>query len=196
MISSSVARNAAISMVGKIVDETDRIGHQHRSPARELDAPRGGIERRKELVLRQYAGIGQPVEQRALAGIGVSDQRHDRHVLIAAVIAIDLPVPMHVGQLALDERNSLAQLAPVGFELCLTRTAQTDAADRLARKVSPHTRQARHAVFQLRQFHLQAAFVGLRALGEDIENQRRAVDDLDVQLLFQIALLRWVSARR
>ena len=43
---------------------------------------------------------------------------------------------------------------------------------------------------QLGQFDLHLAFVTLRALGEDVEDQRGPVDDVDLQAPFEIALLR------
>ena len=56
--------------------------------------------------------------------------------------------------------------------------------------MGPHPGQPGHAVLKLRQLDLQSPFVRLGALREDIENQRRAVDDLDVEHFFEIALLR------
>jgi hypothetical protein len=44
-------------------------------------------------------------------------------------------------------------------------------------------------VLQLRQFHLQLAFVASGALREDVENQAGAVDDAATQFLFKVALL-------
>ncbi len=40
------------------------------------------------------------------------------------------------------------------------------------------------------EFHLQAAFPGTRAAGEDIEDQLRSIDYLDPDFFLQIALLR------
>jgi len=51
-------------------------------------------------------------------------------------------------------------------------------------------RQSREYVFQLRQFHLQTPFGRAGATGEYIEDQLGAVDDLDVNGGFEVALLR------
>jgi hypothetical protein len=55
--------------------------------------------------------------------------------------------------------------------------------------VGPHTGQPRQPVFELRQLDLEAPLVGLGPFGEDIENEGRAVDDLDIECFFEIALL-------
>ena len=74
------------------------------------------------------------------------------------------------------------------------RSARTAAADRafaagtcLTLQVRPHTDQAGQQILVLRQFHLQAAFLRLGALGKDVQNQTTAVDDLHAQQLCQHA---------
>ena len=94
-----------------------------------------------------------------------------------------------VAQLALDVDDPLAELAAVAFELGLTGAAQTDAADALPGEVGPETGQTRQPVFELGQLDLEAPLVRRRAAGEDIEDQRRAVDDLDVERALEVALL-------
>ena len=55
----------------------------------------------------------------------------------------------------------------------------------------PPARQARQAIFVLRQFDLQRALAGVRVLRENIQNQRRPIEHphLLAQFLFQIALM-------
>jgi hypothetical protein len=96
---------------------------------------------------------------------------------------------MNVTQLALDVDDSLAELAAVAFELCLTGAAQTDTTNALAGEVGPETGQTRQPVFELRQLDLETPLVGRRAPGEDIEDKRRAIDDLHVERALEIPLL-------
>ena len=58
---------------------------------------------------------------------------------------------------------------------------------RLPREVRPHPLQSRHLVFQLGQFDRQAGLVRLGAAGEDVEDQLRAVEDLQPRGFFEIA---------
>jgi hypothetical protein len=46
-------------------------------------------------------------------------------------------------------------------------------------------------MLQLRQFHLHLAFVALRPLGKNIEDETGSVNDPDFQNLFKVALLCW-----
>jgi hypothetical protein len=55
--------------------------------------------------------------------------------------------------------------------------------------MGPHPGQARQPVLELRQLDLQPPLVRLGAAREDIKDQRRAVDDHDVELAFEVALL-------
>ncbi len=91
--------------------------------------------------------------------------------------------------LALEHADALAHAAAVDFELGFPRTAQADAAAD-ARQVRPHVGQTRQQIFQLRQLHLQLPLRGMRALGENIQDQPGAIEHLHVQHLFQVALLR------
>ncbi len=44
---------------------------------------------------------------------------------------------------------------------------------------------------QLRELHLQAPFMSPGTASEDIENQRGAIDDLDIEHLLKVSLLGW-----
>lgn len=77
----------------------------------------------------------------------------------------------------------------VGLELRLAGAAQADPA-LLAFEVGPGADQPRRQVLQLRELHLQLAFVAARALREDVEDQAGAIDHAPVQRALQIALLR------
>ncbi len=56
--------------------------------------------------------------------------------------------------------------------------------------MGPLPGQARQEIFELRELHLQLAFVAARPLGEDIEDQLAAVNHANFESIFQIALLR------
>jgi hypothetical protein len=53
----------------------------------------------------------------------------------------------------------------------------------------PSAHEPRRHVLQLRELDLQLAFMGARALREDVEDQSRAIDDAALGELFEIAFL-------
>ena len=89
-----------------------------------------------------------------------------------------------------DSVDALLHPAAVGFQLRFAFAAAHADAARLPRQVAPEPRQARQQMLELRQLDLQLAFARAGALGEDVENQRRAVQDFAVENLFEVAALR------
>ena len=73
----------------------------------------------------------------------------------------------------LDRLDARTQQPAVCLELRFTRASQTNAA-LLALQVSPPSNQTRAHMGQLRQLHLQLAFVGARTLCKNIEDQTSA----------------------
>ena len=96
---------------------------------------------------------------------------------------------LHLFEFFADFCDALADQPPVGFDLRFARTAEEAEAAALALQVGPASHEPAALIGQMREFDLQAAFPRLRALAEDFEDQRRAVEHLRAPRLFQIALL-------
>src|SRR5690606_39327246 len=86
--------------------------------------------------------------------------------------------------------------APVGLLLGLAGATQPDPAGGAAGPAAglPRERmappaQAGEEVAQLRQLHLRLALPAARVLGEDVQDQGGAVDDLGLDILLQVAQL-------
>ena len=83
----------------------------------------------------------------------------------------------------------------VHFDLFFTHAAGCAAAAAaagaaaLAVEVAPHPREAGQGVLHAGEFDLQAGFLGVGALGENIENHLLAVDHAEVGEFFPLALL-------
>jgi len=92
-------------------------------------------------------------------------------------------------QFFFQDADPLRDIPPVQFNLLLARAAGLAEAAALPLQVRPAAHQARRQVLQLRQFHLQLAFAGLRALGEDAQDQLGAVEHLAAEFPLEIALL-------
>src|SRR3954471_6725971 len=94
-----------------------------------------------------------------------------------------------VTKLALDVDDPFSELAAVALELSLTRAAQTDAADTLPGEVGPESGQTWQTIFELRQLDLEPPLMRGRATGEHVKDERRAIDDFDIERPLQVALL-------
>ena len=75
-------------LVRQPAHEPDRVGEQHGLAAGQPQAARRRVERREQLVLDEHARVGEPVEQRRLAGVGVADERDRRQVAPAPGLAL------------------------------------------------------------------------------------------------------------
>ena len=148
------------------------------------------VERGEELIGGQRARLGQRIEQRRLAGVGVADERDAQRAALLARAALRLVLLLDLLQARLHRLDALADHAPVELDLRLARAAaQADAAG-LALEVRPAPHQARGLVLQPRQLDLQLALMALSARGEDVEDQRGAVGHRHAEVLFEVALLR------
>src|SRR5574341_2245107 len=84
--------------------------------------------------------------------------------------------------------NALANAPAVDFQLGFAGAARADPAAQ-SRQMGPLPGEPRQQILELRQLHLQLALVTARPLGKDIEDQLTAVDDPNLEGIFQIALL-------
>ncbi len=173
----------------QVGDEADGIGQDHGAAMRQLHTPQRRIERRKQHVLGQDAGAGDPVEKRRFPGVGIAYQRHDRMRHLPALGAMKLASAHHLLKLALEPDDPLLQQAPVGFDLGFTGAAHETRTAALALKVGPASDQPALLVVQMRKFDLQRAFLGGGAAAEDFEDEARPVDNLGVPFFLEIALL-------
>ena len=104
------------------------------------------------------------------------------------------PAPHHaalggdVAQARAQEREPPPGHAAVGLELGLARAAGADAAPEPL-EVLPHPAHALQRVLELGQLDLELALGGVRVLGEDVQDHRRAVDHPHLQRILERALL-------
>ena len=183
-------------LVGQVADEPDGVGERVDPPVLGRRTTRGGVERGEQRVLDEHAGVGQPVEQRGLAGVGVAGDRHRRDRVALALGPLGVAGGAHVAQLGAQLGDLGVDPAAVGLDLGLTGTTATDAAalradaaTGLAGEVATPAAQPLLHVAELGQLDLGLALTRLRVLGEDVEDQRGPVDDLDLDLVLEVAQL-------
>jgi hypothetical protein len=153
-----------------------------------MDAAHGGVERREQLIRGERAGAGEAIEQRRLARVRVADERNGSHCGSPPRAALGGALADDLSQAFVQHLDACSQQAAVGLELLFARAAQTDAAF-LALEVGPASDEAGELMLDLGELDLQFAFCALRAQREDVEDERRPVDDAAVECALEIALL-------
>ncbi len=194
--SSSVARKAATSSVGSSLMNPTVSDRMARRPEGRRNAAHGRVQRGEQLVPRHHLGAGHRVEQRRFAGVGVADQRDHRERHALARSAVQMARAAHLLQLLLQPHDAVADQPPVSLDLRLAGAAEEAEAAALALQMGPGAHQPAALVLQMREFDLQRALAGARALAENIEDQAGAVDDLAVPGRLQVALLHRATAAR
>ena len=162
---------------------------QQLAPIGQVDAPHERIERDEQRVRRFGIRLRQPVEQRGLAGIGVADERHRRHIDLVAPLAQLRSAPPHDVDLVLQRLHAHADAPAIRFELGFAGTPGADAAAETRQRLA-RSDQARQQVLQLGELDLQLAFARAGAPREDVEDQLRAIDHLAIEPLVELAQLR------
>ena len=99
-------------------------------------------------------------------------------------------------EILLEPADTFEDAPAIDFELRLTRTAVADepaaraTARALLAELLSTTAQTRQAIPELGELHLHHALLAVRMLGEDVEDQRDAIDDVAREQLLEVALLR------
>ena len=194
--SSSVELERLDQLVREALHEPDGVGGEHGLAPGEAQLAGGGVEGGEEAVLDQHVGVGEAVEQRGLARVGVADERDGGAGAAPTALALRVAVLGQPVEVALEPRDARLDAPAVDLELRLTGTtvadqpaARTATGTLLAELLAPAA-QAREPVAELGQLHLHHALLALGVLGEDVEDQRDAVDHVDREQLLEVALLR------
>ena len=183
-------------LVRQVPDEPDGVAHRVDAAVAGLGASGGRVERREQGVLDEDTRVGEPVEQRGLAGVGVAGDRDARDLVAPTARPLGVARGPHVRQLPTQLGDAGVDAAAVGLDLGLTGTTATDAAALradapagLARQVAAPAAETLLHVVELGQLDLRLALLALRVLGEDVEDQRGPVDDLDLDLVLEVPQL-------
>ena len=187
-------------LVRQAAHETNGVDERVDPPVLGLGAADRRIEGREELVLHEDARAGEAVEQGALAGVGVASDRDARDAALAATLALRVAGRLHALDVAAQLGDLRVDAATVELDLRLTGAARADALTAShpttglpGHRLTPTT-QAREEVLELGELDLGLAFPTLRVLGEDVEDQRGPVDDLDLDDVLEGAALAGASS--
>ena len=179
-------------LVGKLADEPDGVGHQVVAPAGVHDAG-GRVQGVEQAVPDADRRAGERVEQRRLAGVRVPGKGHLWQMRALALGAHHRTAGGDVLELSLQRRDPVAGQPAVGLDLRLARSSGSDTAVDAPRseslQVRPQAPHPRQVVFELGELDLKLALGAVRVGGEDVEDDRRAVDHRHPERRLEIALL-------
>ena len=180
---------------GQVTHEADRVGERVLAPIRGACTAHRWVQRRKQRVLDEDARVRQAVEQRGLARVRVPGNRHRRHSPTATRTPLRAAGGLHARDVRAQLRHARADAATIQLDLGFTRAPRTDArtAGDAATGLTGHrftpAAQARKQVLELSELHLRLALTGLGVLGENVEDEGRAVDDLGVHDVLEASAL-------
>src|SRR5205823_4376125 len=177
---------------GQLLDEAHGVGQQQAPARRELQLAGSRIQGGEQLLLGANARAGQRIQQRRLARVRVPDDGGGLQLSAPAARALLMPLRAHLLDLAVEVADAPADAAPLDLDLLLAETTaranpSPPAADLAVVGVCPD--QARQQVVQAGSLDLEAAFVRACMLGEDLEDDLRAVEHPSLDLELQVALL-------
>src|SRR5215218_4458571 len=178
----------------ELADEPDGVGDQVAAPIVLVAASRR-VERMKEPLPHADSGAGERIEKRRLAGVRVSRERDCGKRRRLAPGAHHAAVSLHAGQPASQRRDPVASQAAVGLDLRLAWAPCADAAVHAAGaealEMGPQPPHPGEVVLELRQLDLELALRRVRMVGEDVEDDGRAIDHRHVERGLEVALLAW-----
>ncbi len=175
-------------LVRQVADETDGVSEGEGPTVGERGPSHRRVQRGEQRILDEYARARQAVEQRGLAGVGVAGDRDRGNPAALARRPFRRPDRLHVGELAAEPGHARAQPSPVSFDLRFARAPGPDPTAGPRHRLTPATQPRQH-VLQLGKLDLRLAFPGCRVLGENVQDQRGPVDDLDLDDVLQLAQL-------
>ena len=173
----------------EVADEADGIGEDDFFELWEAQTAARRVERGKELIFGIDAGVCQDVEKRRFSGVCVADEAENGDVLSVALLALKFAACFAVFELALQGLHAFAGFSAVHFEFRFARPAAADAA-REAAHGGVFVDEFGEIVFELGEFDLELSVDGFCALGEDVEDELRAIEDFVRERLGDDARLR------
>ncbi len=174
-------------LVRKAADEPDGVGQEIAAPV-VLERPRRRVEGLEEAVSYRHARIGQRIHERRLADVGVAGKSDRGRLRAAARLPACVALAAELDEPALEDRHPSPRESAVSLELGFPRASSSHSpAEPL--EVLPHPTHSGEVVLELRELDLELPLGAHGVLGEDVEDELRAVDDAGLKCVLEQALL-------
>ncbi len=153
----------------KLSDQADRVDDERVAPAELADSR---IEGREQAIRGDLRSFREAVEERRLARVGVPGDRDLERMAPSAFL--DAAGSLDLGEVFLQQRDSMADFAPIELELLLARAAAPDSASE-PRQTAVFSGEPGQQVLVTRELDLRARFAAPGVQGEDFQDEARAV---------------------
>ena len=147
----------------------------------------GCVQGGEELVFRKDLALGEKVHYGALSNIGIAYKRDSYHASAMASLGGHLAV--YLLELVFELRDLVHYYTAVCLQLFFTGSATGSATSTLSFQVAPHTGKPRENILVSCKLDLGFGISSLGPHRENIQNQRRAVQNGAVKLFFKISHL-------
>src|ERR1051325_2316385 len=142
----------------QVANKADRVVDYYFLLARQAQAARRRIERGKHSLFGAHVAVGERVEQRRLAGVGIPDDRNYRKLIPGSYLSSFLtPLALRL-DVALEAVDAIANTAAIHLQFCFTGTAPADAAGQARKGGILSGDQPRQEILQLSELHLNLTF--------------------------------------
>jgi succinyl-diaminopimelate desuccinylase len=176
-------------------NEADRVRDEV-APPLVLEAARRRVDRLEQPVADRDVRVGERVQECRLACVRVPGERHGRRLGAPPLLPPYVALAAQLAQPLAEERDATARQTAVRLELRLARAARADPCAEAAGaapetlEVLPHSPHPREVVLELRELDLELSLGADGVLGEDVEDQLRAIDDPRLERVLERSLLR------
>ena len=133
-------------VVWQMPDKANGICQHQRTKPLYIHPSQGRIQGREQLIGNKGIRTGQRIKQRRFTGIGITHQRHGRHISPLPRASALVALPLNLFQSVVNDFDTRIQHAPVRLQLGFTRPAQTNTA-LLPFQMGPASNQAGGQVF-------------------------------------------------
>ena len=173
----------------QVGNEPHGVGQKKRAAFRKFNPAQRWIKRREQHVFCEHASPREGVEKRRFPRVRIADEGN--HLLLRQLpaFAVQPPCALDDGKVAANHIDAFADSAAVRLDLRLARAAQKAETAPLTFKVRPGPDKPAFLIGETRQLDLQPAFLALRPVCEDFQNEPGTVEHLRVPRFLEIALL-------
>ena len=175
-------------LVRQAADEADRVGDEIAAPV-VGERARRRVERLEQAVLDRDLGAGERIQERGLADVRVPGESDGRRLRAATRLPSRVALAAELGEAALEDRRRGCGRCRRSVSSCVSPGPRVPTPPPRRSRCFHMPAHARQVVLELGELDLELALGADGVLGEDVEDQLRAVDDASLERVLEQPLL-------